>query len=233
MSKFIIREVEPEACDFSFYFDDDGLTEASGDFCNTLFIVPSRDFRGFNGDVYENVCRSALELSDMFEDIKFKGYYSSFYNSFKDCMIDNGIPYTSKKCHDLKSVLLNFDESPESVAAFLSVTTGKKWGVSSAYGYCQGDYVQMVYCPERYPDGVRHYGEVYLGAAKEFCVIEIDENGEEVDSVYGFIVADCQARNDAECKRLVCEWYGCSVDDARLEMIDGSTTRTFYTYRTA
>ena len=31
--KNIIREVPPEACELSFYFDDDGLTEAGGDFC--------------------------------------------------------------------------------------------------------------------------------------------------------------------------------------------------------
>ena len=39
MKKYIIREVDPESCDFSYYFDDDGLSEAGGDFCYTLFIV--------------------------------------------------------------------------------------------------------------------------------------------------------------------------------------------------
>lgn len=91
----------------------------------------------------------------------------------------------------------------------------------------------MVYCPEHYKEGVQHYGEVYLGAAKEFCVIELDEAGEEADACYGYIVADCQARSDEDYKRLVCEWAGIDESDARLEMIDGYTTRTVYSYRTA
>ena len=36
---YIIREIEPEATDFTSYFDDDELTEKSGDYCNNLFIV--------------------------------------------------------------------------------------------------------------------------------------------------------------------------------------------------
>lgn len=234
MKKYIIREVDPESCDFSYYFDDDGLSEAGGDFCYTLFIVPTRHNSGFHAKEYNDIVRSALEMAEMFDDIANNGYYSSFYASFKECMLDNGFSYNSKKCHELKALLANFDENdPEDIAAFLTLKTGKKWSVDSARGYCQGDYCQLVFCEEHYREGVRHYGEVWLGAAKEFAVIEVDENGEEIDSCYGYIVADCQAWKDEDYKRLVCEWSGVSVDEAQLEMIDGWTTRTVYSYRTA
>ena len=236
MKKYIIREVEPEACDFSYYFDDDGLSERGGDYCYTLFIVSCDRwgrYEGFNVKEFENVCSQAEEMAEMFDDIAEGGYYSAFYSSYKDCMTDNGITYNSRKCHALKELLRDWDNTPENVAAFLTITTGKEWAVSSARGYCQGDYVEMVYCPEHHKNGVQHYGEVWLGAAKEFCVIELDENGEETDSCYGYIVADCQAWRDEDYKRLVSEWAGIDQDEAQLEMIDGYTTRAVYTYRTA
>ena len=37
--KHIIREVPPEQAYLSFYFEDDGLTSAGGDYCYNLFIV--------------------------------------------------------------------------------------------------------------------------------------------------------------------------------------------------
>lgn len=231
MKKYIIREVEPEACDFSYYFDDDGLSERSGDYCNTLFIVPTRDSRGFNGEEWESLCKLAENVQDGFSDI---GSNSWQYSSYKECMRDNCIPYNSRKCHALKEWAPSADVGePEDMAAFLSILTGKKWAASSAYGYCQGDFCELVFCEERYKNGVQNYGEVWLGAAKEFCVIELDENGEECDSCYSFIVADCEAHRDEDYKKLVSEWYGIDEEETQLEMIDYCTTRRCYSYRVA
>ena len=109
--------------------------------------------------------------------------------------------------------------------------------MESASGYCQGDYVKMVYCLDHYKNGVEHYGEIWLGAAKEFCVITLDEDGEEGNSCSGFIVAGCQIKNwqesDSEYKRIVCEWSDINPEETRLEMIEGSKTYTKYTYRIA
>ena len=91
----------------------------------------------------------------------------------------------------------------------------------------------MVYCPEHYKQGVKAYGEVWLGCAKEFGVIDLDENGEETDSCWGYIVADCEARDDADYKRLVCEWAGIKPEETTLEMIDGYSVQTVCKYRTA
>ena len=70
-----------------------------------------------------------------------------------------------------------------------------------------------------------------MGAAKEFEVIDLDEDGNEVDNCGGYIVADSQAWRDEEYKRLVCEWAGIEESETQLEMIDGSHTYTKYTYR--
>ncbi len=238
MKKHIIREVAPEACDFSSYFDDDGLTEKGGDFCCNLFIIDSDRWgriSGFNTDEYKEIQGRIEHILDGFQGVEDKDTdYDGRRYTYKDIMQEYGIEYNSRKCHALKEWAKTADAwETETVADFLTITTGKKWAVSSAHGYSQGDYVEMVYCPERYPDGVQNYGEIWLGCAKEFCVIDLDENGEEADSCYGYIVADCEAWRDEDYKRIVCEWAGINEDETRLEMIDGQNTYTTYSYRVA
>lgn len=234
--KYIIREIPPEQSDFSYYFDDDGLTEAGGDYCNNLFIVAqSRRSSGFNEEEYQNIVEQAEAILDGFHDVNDK--WTNGYNSFatyKEAMEYYGIPYTSRKCHLLKEWAKTADISDtDSIAEYLTITTGKEWATESAYGYSQGDYVKMVYCPEHYTDGVKHYGEIWLGAATEFSITFLNETGEEDETVYGYIVADSQAWKDEDYKRLVCEWAGIPEDESRLEMIDSYKTVTQYTYRTA
>lgn len=235
MIKNIIREVAPEACDFSFYFDCDGLSGRGDEYYNTLFIV-SRDRwgridGGINTEEYERVQREAENIIDSFERVG-GGMYD--FISYKEAMEYVGVPYNSRKCHALKEWAKTADAyKAEAVSEYLTITTGKKWAVSSAHGYCQGDYVEMVYCPERYPDGVQNYGEIWMGCGKEFCVIDVDEDGNETDECYGYIIADCQAWRDEDYKRIVCEWAGINEDETRLEMIDGQNTYTTYSYRVA
>lgn len=238
MKKYTIREVEPEGRDFGSYFECDGLTERGGDFCNNLFLL-YREYGhlyGFNIEEYQRIEKQAQEVMEGFDDVKHpnSGYNWRGYKSYKEVMEDCGIAYNSTKCHRLKAWAETAEDGkPESVAAFLSITTGKPWAVESVHGYSQGDYVEIVYCPEHYPAGVQSYGEIWLGCGKEFDVIEFDDAGNEVDRCGGYIVADCEARTDADYKDLVCNWAGIDEADTSLEMIEGRTTRTIYNYRTA
>ena len=251
MKKYIVREIPAEQADFSFYFDDDGLTEAGGDYCYNLFIVAqSRNSSGFNEKEYQNIQNEIENLLEMYSDIVNKSNYAqyssvgamlkdyglinsihntkcikAFTSFFADCNTILGAPYTGRE----KFEAYNTDMTAE----YLTLKTGKQWTTGSAYGYCQGDYVEMVYCPEHYKDGVKHYGEIWLGAAKEFYTIELDESGEETDTCYVYIIADCQARTDEDYKNLVCEWACIPEDETQLEMIDGSRSYTEYNYRTA
>lgn len=247
--KYIIREVPPEHRDFSYYFDGDGLTTAGGDYCFNLFIVAqSRNSSGFNEKEYQNLQNEIENLLDMYVDIISNSNYAqytsvgamlfdynlidsihnterikAFTDFFKECCEKPAKPYANY--YD------NFTaHNEEMTAQYLTLKTGKQWTTDSAYGYCQGDYVKMVYCSELY-DSVKHYGEIWLGAAREFYTIALDENGNEVDTCGGYIIADCQAWKDEDYKRLVCEWAGIPEDETRLEMIDGYKTYTKYEYR--
>lgn len=236
MIKNIIREVAPEACDFRTYFDDDGLTRAAGDYCYTLFIVSNEGWgriSGFNTDEYKEIQRRIDHIIDGFQDVEDKNPYG--YATYKEVMQDWYIDYSPTKCHALKEWAKTADAyEAETVAAFLSIDTGKKWNVMGVCGYCQGDYVQVIYC-EGFHDRkqAEAYGEIWMGCGKEFCVIDVDEDGNETDECYGYIIADCQAWKDEDYKKLVCEWAGINEEETRLEMIDGSTTQTIYSYRVA
>ncbi len=238
--KYIIREVLPEHTDFSYYFDDDGLTAAGGDYCYNLFII-SRDrygrINGFNIEEYQNLQNEIENLLEMYQDIVNKSNYTQ-YSSVGAMLFDLGLVSSIHNTHRIKEITewlkacisVKYDPE-ETTVKYLTFKTGKQWDTDEAYGYCQGDYVKIVYCPEHYKDGVKQYGEIWLGAGKEFCVIYLDENGEEDYTVWGYIIANCQAWKDKDYKRLVCEWAGIPEDETRLEMIDSYKTVTQYIYR--
>lgn len=250
--RHIVREVPPEQSDFSSYFDDDGLKESGGDYCYNLFIVAqSRNSSGFNEKEYSSLQTEIENLLEMYNDIVEKSNYAQ-YSSIGAMLFDVGLINSIHNTRRIKAItewLKACNEKPnspwrnyetqaeafpeETTAEYLTFKTGKQWSTDSATGYCQGDYVKMVYCPEHYKDGVKHYGEIWLGAGREFYTIELDENGEETETCYGYIIADCQARTDEDYKRLVCDWACIPEEETQLEMIENSQIYTKYSYRTA
>lgn len=248
--KHIVREVSPEESNFSIYFEDEGLTEAGGDYCYNLFIVAqSRNSIGFNEEEYQNIQHEIESLLEMYNDIVNKSdyaQYSSVGAMLKDYKLIDSI-YNTKRIKAFLDFFKDCEEKPaspycnyynkfeafntEKTAQYLTLKTGKQWETDNAYGYCQGDYVEMVYCSEHYKDGVKHYGEIWLGAGKEFYTADLDENLEETDTCYGYIIADCQVRKDEDYKELVCDWACIPENETQLELIDSYRTVTQYSYR--
>lgn len=229
--KYIIREIEPESAELQFYFDGDAFTGNAGDYCYNLFILSFDRGRvyGFNSDEYERIQSLATELADQFTDIK-DGYLTC---SYKDIMKDCGVSFSPTVCRRLKKWADKFSpDDADGIAEFLSITTGHKWTTTCARGYCQGDYAEIIYCPDFYPNGVEAEGDIFLGCAKEFSVTYYESDDDKQPfTEYGYIVADCQARTDEDYKRIVCDYAGISPEDTTLEMIDGCSTRTVYSYR--
>ena len=233
--KHIIREIAPENAMFQTYFDDDGLTEKGGNYCYNLFIICNEGYNrlsGFNVEEYRNIQKRMENILDGFSDVEdgLTNYDGKRY-TYKYIMMENDIQYNSILCHRLKKWTKNADiNDSDDVAAFLSILTKKEWDSISVTGYCQGDYCEIVYCTEHYSNP-RQYGEIWLGCGKEFEVIDIDENGNETDVCGGYIVADCEVRNDEDYKHLVCEWACIPIEETKLEMIENRYTRIEYTYR--
>lgn len=236
--KHLIREIEPESAELQFYFDGDTFTSRAGDFCYTLFIVVNEGYgrlSGLNIDEYKEVKQRAGRILDGFNYVDNGGRnYDGKKATYKECMEDENIRFNPTTCARLRKWAENADEDKtEDIAAFLTIITGRKWETSSARGYCQGDYCELVYCTDIYTEqDIDIAGDIYLGCAKEFCIVDyIDDGTEYDDATYGYIVADCQARTDEDYKRIVCEYAGIEPENTTLEMIDGCSTHTTYSYR--
>jgi len=235
--KHFIREIEPENAELQFYFDGDTFTEKAGDFCYTLFIIQNEGYSrlsGLNADVYKEVMQQAENIIDSFEYVDDGGLnYDGSKATYKQAMEDEKISFNPRKCFLLRQWAGSANtDKPEDIAAFLTITTGRKWETSSARGYCQGDYADIVYCTDFYTkQGIDEAGDIFFGCAKEFSVTDYENDDEEGFTVYGYIVADCQARTDEDYKRIVCDYASINPEDTTLEMIDGCSTRTVYSYR--
>lgn len=160
------------------------------------------------------------------------------YETRKSVMNYYEIPYNPTLCYKLTEYTnkVPYISDIDQVATFLSLTTGRRWNTSTARGYCQGDYANMLYCADIYTArDAEIYGDYYFGCVKEFDVTTLDENGAEIETIGGFFVADSEIENwhdsDQEYKRLVCNTAGIDINAATLELIDSSRTVTTYSYR--
>ena len=148
MNKIIAKEVNPSHVDFSYYFDDDGLTNKGGENC-AVYIVPvdRRRYNGFNMDEYREIEQQAQAVIDDYEE----GY-----------PIDETLKEWAKHADT---------SDTSSMAEYLTLTTGEEWAVKAFTGYCQGDYCEVVYCINHYtPEHINEIGKFWLGCGTEFSI---------------------------------------------------------------
>lgn len=218
MGKYIIREVQEP--DFSIYFDGDTFSEGAGDYGYNVFCITSHYGHyssGLNDKAFEDI---AKEMDAVLEEIDGIINSWSYYKNIKEVMTDYRLNYSPRSAHALK-ILLNENDYIEQLCGYLSIKTGKTWTSRAARGYCQGDYADVVYCKDFYTDNeIDIIGDLYLGCGKEFCLITLNNAGIEIDSCYGFFVADCQGHTLNDYKMIVCDMDGIDYDDATLEVID-------------
>jgi hypothetical protein len=108
----------------------------------------------------------------------------------------------------------DYDDDIYGVANYLTHKTGKRWAVQSFRGYSQGDYCQVLYCPERYPDDfVEEIGKMWLGCGTEFCI----------DGVRGCFVVDIiRWAEDERLVNLLADYAGCDPTDLEVHLYVGS-----------
>jgi hypothetical protein len=219
MKKIIAKEVNPAHVDFSYYFEDDGLTNKGGENC-AVYIVPADRSRhdGYNMDEYKEIEQTADSLIETFRQVSPKNEY---YPTYKEAMLSNNIEYTSCKCHLLKKWTEHANPYDTSdIAEFLTITTGEEWTVKSFTGYCQGDYCEVVYCKAHYSEEhITEIGKFWLGCGTEFCV----------DDCYGYYVPDTiRWQEGDELRQYLADCYGCKPEELEIYLYDGEHTVTDY-----
>jgi len=211
--KITAIEVNPEHIDFSFYFEDDGLTNIGGENCAVYIIPPDRrHYRGFNMDEYERIEEQAEAIIEGFDDIK--NGYKDYYNSYKEVMENNEIIYNSRKCSLLKKWSENANiNDTECIAEFLTIITGEEWSVKSFTGYSQGDYCEIMYCEKHYSkEHLIEIGKFWLGCGTEFCI----------DDCYGYYVTDdIRWTEDGRLVKHLADLYGCKPEELEVHLYKG------------
>lgn len=197
MEKIIAKELNPAHVDFSFYFDDDGLKSVGGENC-AVYIVPAdrRNYNGFNMEEYEEIEQQAQAVIDDYEE---------------------GYPIEET----LKEWVKTADTSDtDSIAEFLTITTGEKWEVKSFTGYSQGDYCEVVYCVSRHtPERITEIGKFWLGCGTEFCI----------DGCCGYYVPDAIRWQEGETlRKYLADCYGCEPEELEIYLYDGEHIVTNY-----
>lgn len=197
MRKIVAKEVNPADVDFRHYFDDDGLKSISGE-NYAVYIVPAdrRRYNGFNLDEYEEIEQQAQAVIDDYK---------------------NGYPVEEA----LEEWAKYADSSDtNSIAEFLTITTGEKWEVKSFTGYSQGDYCEVVYCASNYtPEHITEIGKFWLGCGTEFCI----------DGCYGYYVPDDIRWQEGEVlRKYLADSYGCKPEELEIYLYNGEHTVTDY-----
>ena len=137
-TNYIFREVEnPE---FSIFFDGDIFNENSGGYEYNLFLITfNRNHQyGLNCDKYEQLQET---VNSLYNDFEYVGKGCTDYNgkryTYKQAMQENGLVYSATKAHKLKVLFANcrYPDDIETLAEYLTITTGKAWKTTSATGY--------------------------------------------------------------------------------------------------
>ena len=229
-TRYIFREVNPEYMDTRDYFWGDTFTENAGDFNYCLFPVFDGNCNNLNAETFKEITREYDSISYEYSNIADGGYY----RNIKELMIDYKLHYSPRAAHALRLLIENEYKYNQAdiLADYLAIKTGQKWNVKTISGYCQGDYVDMVYCEKRYTEkDIETIGEIYLGCCKEFTAIELDAAGNEIDSCGGYFVADSEIDYkdiDGSYKRIMCDYIGIDIQAATLELFDGYSRTAIY-----
>ena len=240
MKKYIIKQLPPEQAELQYYFDGDTFTERAGGIEYALFILFRDRFRVSvypeqNRLTWEEITQKTDDIMCGIEDAANRETDRNGDRiTVKSVMVENGLKYSPTAAHRLKewSIRNKYSDDPRTVAEYLTLTTGHKWSTTSASGYCQGDYAEIVYCADIYTaKDAEAAGEIALGAANEYSITFPAEDGSEPEMVYGYIVADCQAWQPEDVKRLVCRWEGIDPAEAVLMIPEDPRTVTTYEYR--
>ena len=235
MGKYIFEEVFES--DLSGFFYGDGYSEAAGDYCYNVFPVLD-DGRGYSYNYWSAINEEAFkdltrEMDNVINEADDLVNNWSYYKNIREIMLDYHLPYNSHNAHKIKEMIDN-DDYIECLCDYLKIKTGKKWEAVSVRGYCQGDYTEVIYCTEFYTDhSAEVVGEMVLGCGKEYHFISLDDNGEEIEDVYGYYIADCEAWDDEDVKKILCGYEGLNPDDVELRTVDNYKTVTIPSYRIA
>ncbi len=202
--KIYARQLPPDQCDASFFFDDDYYRE---------FISIAGNERC--GDMFPDRVNVAKRYCD-----------DMTYDQGPEVIFDkNGKPFSDEAMKRLKDITqdgsLAFSEAEEEfILEYLSDYHGEPYKKVLIRGCCQGDW-NYLYVPERMSQRDIDFIEAcYFNTGTELIIQDTDHEPacpEEIDG-YSMYVPEVL---ESDIKRVIADEYGISSDDVVLYAFDG------------
>lgn len=199
-----------------------------------VIITGNRDYISFNddNDLYSSVVH-AINSGMECELDAISLYDNDIYHTYKECVEDYlGFNVSASQARLIKNRILDnrsyrtryYSDDDILIADIMSIVTGHEYEWSTIYGYCQGDWQEVLYPADKYnARDLLDELEGYYFTGRDHC-ITIYEDDEEIDCFWDFYWQD-----DDVIKELVAELCGCNVDDVHLFYISGYSTIPTYT----
>lgn len=215
-AKITARQVPPEWQESPLMRDDC--------FPDGLLLFGNRDYQDHPRDFAGDLCRNLGELADAWDD--FNGGLCAWYDSWAAALADlvtpDGRPeYTrqerKKDWPDVLDVYAanGYRDDPETIAAALTLITGRRWDCCTLRGCCQGDWQNCVYDATIWDaDSLERLETEYFNTGSEWHVCEAGSDDYEF-SVY------CHEWSDDGIRREIADAAGVSPEDVTLQKFTG------------
>lgn len=231
--KIYARQIDPRYQD-SCLFDDDGM---GTDYIN---VCGNNDYQSRTSNLFNRVkeCLDAGELAEAIDDIRTRGYYSSFYKNVTEAINDllcrdDGKSYTTQQIGKLKKLVPQYSicsssEEDQILVDVLSIVTGEEWGYKEICGCCQGDWNNVYYPVEKWTkESLEIFETMYFNTGSEWIVHEGDTEPTIPEEIEG-CACYCVSWNDEGIKKEIAEAAGGNAEDVILYKYAGSVSIPTY-----
>lgn len=242
--KYIAREIEPEARDFSHYFDDDGFKSVVGA-KYAIYIFNDDNIGCYNEDeskdIIDNMDAVLEAVSDTDEefgkatDAARKKLEDEIKKIVHDCSSEKAgkiadwarriTDYNEQEFrnHGYIGEFIDTDDC-KVFAEYLSIVNEASYEVMECHGYSQGDYCEVVYCTETHSEEtMREAGKFWLGCGTEYCI------GARDDEIYGYYVPDkIRWASGETLQKYLADEYGCKPEELEVICYDGKRITPVY-----
>lgn len=169
---FIERCIDTYGDGFTFNILDD-------EYYNNIIVIGSRDFCEINnseyGELYDAIKKRADDMSGEIMDINdgVNDYYETISEAVADMLYVENI--AGEQAAAVKNAAVNYWNNKinfdEYAAALLTALTPHKWNCCMLRGYCQGDWINILYPADVYSDeDINFYEAFYFGKYQDYII---------------------------------------------------------------
>lgn len=214
--KIYAKQVDPEKQESPLFID--------GCFLENIILVGNRNFKTHTTKLYDKIQSDFVSMANE----------RSAYNHVDELLVDwgfvrqDGQPWTDiqiVKWDELLGEVLNkwTIVKKRTITQVLSLLTGKKWGITTIYGYDPSDWQDIIYpVDELSREDLREFEGMYFNMGTEWIVdTDTQEMVKEPDDIDGFSMYVTENGDDNIKAKIAEQFDGATVKDVILYRFNG------------